>query len=71
MEEDANEATLAGATVIISHNHSSGVARPGQVDELLARNLKEALNLVDVKVLDHFIVAGNAAVSFADRVLTW
>ncbi len=57
------------AAVIFAHNHPSGVAQPSQSDELLTRNLKEALSLVDVKVLDHFIVAGTAALSMAERGL--
>ena len=57
------------AAVIFAHNHPSGVAQPSQADELLTRNLKEALSLVDVKVLDHFIVAGTTAISFAERGL--
>ena len=57
------------AAVILAHNHPSGVAQPSQADELLTRNLKEALGLVEVKVLDHFIVAGNQAISFAERGL--
>jgi DNA repair protein RadC len=57
------------AAVIFAHNHPSGVAQPSQADELLTRNLKDALALVDVKVLDHFIVAGNQAISFAERGL--
>jgi DNA repair protein RadC len=57
------------AAVIFAHNHPSGVAQPSQADELLTRNLKEALGLVDVKVLDHFIVAGSQALSFAERGL--
>ena len=57
------------AAVIFAHNHPSGAAQPSQADELLTRNLKEALALVDVKVLDHFIVAGNQAISFAERGL--
>jgi DNA repair protein RadC len=57
------------AAVIFAHNHPSGVAQPSQSDELLTRSLKEALALVDVKVLDHFIVAGNQALSFAERGL--
>ncbi len=55
------------AAVIFAHNHPSGVAQPSQADELLTRNLKEALSLVDIKVLDHFIVAGHHALSFAER----
>jgi DNA repair protein RadC len=57
------------AAVIFAHNHPSGVAQPSQADELLTRNLKDALALVEVKVLDHFIVAGNQAISFAERGL--
>src|SRR5262245_51767362 len=57
------------AAVIFAHNHPSGVAQPSQADELLTRNLKEALALIEVKVLDHFIVAGNQAISFAERGL--
>ena len=57
------------ASVIFAHNHPSGVAQPSQADELLTRSLKEALSLVDVKVLDHFVVGGNHALSFAERGL--
>ena len=57
------------AAVIFAHNHPSGVAQPSQADELLTRNLKEALAMVEVKVLDHFIIAGNQAISFAERGL--
>lgn len=57
------------AAVIFAHNHPSGVAEPSQADELLTRTLKEALSMVDVKVLDHFIIAGNASISFAERGL--
>lgn len=57
------------AAVIFAHNHPSGVAQPSQADELLTRQLQEALALVEVKVLDHFIIAGNQALSFAERGL--
>lgn len=57
------------AAVIFAHNHPSGVAQPSQADELLTRQLREALALVEVKVLDHFIVAGNQSLSFAERGL--
>jgi DNA repair protein RadC len=57
------------AAVIFAHNHPSGVAQPSQADELLTRTLKDALALVEVKVLDHFVVAGNQAISFAERGL--
>jgi DNA repair protein RadC len=55
------------AAVIFAHNHPSGVAEPSRADELLTKALKEALALVDVKVLDHFVVAGNSVLSFAER----
>jgi DNA repair protein RadC len=57
------------AAVIFAHNHPSGVAQPSQADELLTRQLREALALVEIKVLDHFIVAGNQCLSFAERGL--
>jgi DNA repair protein RadC len=57
------------AAVIFAHNHPSGVAQPSRADELLTRNLKEALALVEVRVLDHFVVAGNQCLSFAERGL--
>ena len=57
------------AALIFAHNHPSGVAQPSHADELLTRSLKEALALVDVKVLDHFIVAGGGVMSFAERGL--
>lgn len=58
------------AAVILAHNHPSGLAEPSRADEMLTRSLKEALALVDVKLLDHFIVAGNAPpLSFAERGL--
>ena len=57
------------AAVIFAHNHPSGAAQPSQADELLTRNLKEALALVDIKVLDHFIVAGKQTLSFTERGL--
>ncbi len=55
------------AAVILAHNHPSGVAEPSQSDRLLTDALKQALALVDVRVLDHFIVAGTACLSFAER----
>jgi DNA repair protein RadC len=57
------------AATIFAHNHPSGVAQPSQADELLTRSLRDALTLVDIKVLDHFVVAGNQALSFAERGL--
>lgn len=57
------------ASVIFAHNHPSGIAQQSQADEIITKQLKEALALVDVRVLDHFIVAGNATLSFAERGL--
>jgi DNA repair protein RadC len=53
--------------IILAHNHPSGLAEPSQADRWLTDQLKHALALVDVKVLDHFIVAGSQSVSFAER----
>jgi DNA repair protein RadC len=58
----------AGA-VIFAHNHPSGVCEPSRADALLTQSLKQALSLVDVRVLDHFVVAGPRTVSFAERGL--
>lgn len=57
------------AGVIFAHNHPSGIAKQSAADELLTGQLKQALALVDVRVLDHFIVAGNQTLSFAERGL--
>ena len=57
------------AAVILAHNHPSGVAEPSRADELLTQSLKQALALVDIRTLDHFIVAGARVVSFAERGL--
>ena len=58
----------AGA-VILAHNHPSGVAEPSHADETLTQALRQALALVDIRVLDHFIVAGSGVLSFAERGL--
>ncbi len=58
---------LNAAAVIFAHNHPSGVAEPSQSDRLLTDSLKQALQLVDVRVLDHFIVAGAGCLSFAEK----
>ena len=57
------------AAVILAHNHPSGVAEPSQADELITHRLRDALALVDVRVLDHLVVTGDAVVSFAERGL--
>lgn len=60
---------LNAAAVILSHNHPSGVAEPSRADEYLTQTLKSALALVDVRVLDHLVVAAGTVVSFAERGL--
>ena len=57
------------AAVIFCHNHPSGDIDPSEADQRLTRRLKEALALIDVRVLDHFIVGGNEASSFAEKGL--
>ena len=57
------------AGAIFAHNHPSGVAEPSRADELLTQTLKQALSLVEIRTLDHFIVAGTRTVSFAERGL--
>jgi len=57
------------AAVILAHNHPSGVAEPSQADELITTRLRDALALVDIRVLDHLVVTGDAIVSFAERGL--
>jgi DNA repair protein RadC len=52
-----------------SHPRPSGVAEPSQADELITQRLKDALSLVDIRVLDHIIVAGGDATSFAEMGL--
>ena len=57
------------AAMIFAHNHPSGVAEPSRADELLTQALKQALALVDIRTLDHFVVAGGQITSFAERGL--
>lgn len=57
------------AAVAFAHNHPSGVAEPSRADEYLTQTLKSALSLVDVRVLDHFVVGADTVVSFAERGL--
>ena len=57
------------AAVVLAHNHPSGVAEPSRADEHLTQTLKSALALVDVRVIDHAIVAGDRSVSMAERGL--
>lgn len=55
------------ASVILAHNHPSGVAEASRADRMLTDALKSALATVDIAVLDHLIVAGSTTVSFAER----
>lgn len=57
------------ASVILAHNHPSGDATPSQADRILTNTLAEALAMIDVRVLDHFIVAPGASLSFAEQGL--
>lgn len=57
------------AAVAVAHNHPSGSAEPSRADEFLTQSLKSALTVVDVRLLDHFVVAGDQVVSFAERGL--
>lgn len=57
------------AAAIFTHNHPSGVAEPSRADELLTQRLKDALALVDIRVLDHIVVSSEGSVSLAERGL--
>lgn len=57
------------AAVIISHNHPSGIPEPSKADESITARLKQALELIDIRILDHIIVGGMDSVSFAERGL--
>lgn len=57
------------AAVIFAHNHPSGSVSPSNADELITRRLRDALSLVDIRVLDHIIVGGLETTSFAERGL--
>ncbi len=57
------------AAMVLFHNHPSGVAEPSHADEAITRRLKDALALVDVRVLDHFVVSAGESVSFAESGL--
>jgi DNA repair protein RadC len=57
------------AAIIIAHNHPSGIAEPSQADELITQRVKEALGLVDIRLLDHIVVGDGVSVSLAERGL--
>lgn len=55
------------AALILAHNHPSGVAEPSQADRRITRRLTDALALVDIRILDHFVVGDGEVISFAER----
>ncbi len=59
----------SAAAVILAHNHPSGDSEPSEADKCITRRLQEALKLVDIRVLDHFIVGSNEPLSFVERGL--
>jgi len=61
-------AVNAGA-VVLAHNHPSGAAEPSRADELVTQAVRAALQLVDVRVLDHMVVGAGSVLSFAERGL--
>jgi len=68
--EVVKEALLHNAAALIfTHNHPSGNPEPSEADKILTKRLKDALQVVDIRVLDHLIVGGNTALSFAERGL--
>ncbi|WNK20750.1 DNA repair protein RadC [Halomonas piscis] len=58
---------LGAGALILAHNHPSGVAEPSDADRRITRRLKDALELLDIRVLDHFVVGDGEVVSFAER----
>ena len=60
---------VQASAVILAHNHPSGTAEPSRADEFLTQTLKQALQLIDVRVIDHLVVGGDQAISFAERGL--
>ena len=55
------------AAVILAHNHPSGVAEPSEADQLITRRIRSALELIDVRLLDHFVVGDGICTSLASR----
>lgn len=64
-----NALDIGAAAVIVSHNHPSGIAEPSQADIQITRRIKECLQLVDIVLLDHFVVSKTQKTSFAQRGL--
>ena len=65
----ADAAQYHSAGIILAHNHPSGVAEPSDADQMITRRLKDALGLVDIRLLDHLVVGDGSCVSFAERGL--
>jgi DNA repair protein RadC len=65
------KATLAcnAAAVIFCHNHPSGLAEPSEADRVITQRLKQALGLLDIRVLDHFVIGAESVYSFAEHGL--
>ena len=57
------------AAIIFAHNHPSGVAEPSAADQYITQQLKQALHIIDVRVLDHFIIGDGQITSFMERGL--
>ena len=57
------------AALILAHNHPSGVAEPSEADRLITRRIRDCLELLDIRLLDHFVIGGNTATSLASRGL--
>ena len=57
------------AACLLAHNHPSGVAEPSTADELITQRLRDALQLVDIRVIDHLVVSSGGVISFAERGL--
>ena len=55
------------AAIIVAHNHPSGIAEPSRADETITLRLKEALALIDVRLLDHIVIGDGQTVSLAER----
>jgi DNA repair protein RadC len=57
------------AAIILAHNHPSGIAEPSEADQLITRRIRSACELIDVRLLDHFVIGGTTATSLASRGL--
>lgn len=60
---------LNAAAIVCGHNHPSGICEPSKADELITQRIKDACELVDIKMLDHLIVSASGSVSLAERGL--